>query len=305
MELNGREVGFRRSILATTKIAEACPNHDISKLGDALGGDIVTGMETAIAFVCALSEAWELHRKREEPGYIPNPVTREELLDETEEALHLLTYKGAPPLSCASGIVHAVERSYKGAVLTSKELLSIASLLRTAIAVKQYGAGKELKALEVYFGELVEQRPLADEIERIIIAEDMVADDASDDLYRIRRAIRRAENEVREVLNRIITGPAQKHLQEAIVTQRSGRFVVPVKASEKSAIKGIVHDSSASGATLFIEPAGVVEANNKLRDLMGQEKEEIEKIMDNVAAEQVSGMPSMTQLEKELEGGDA
>ena len=94
MELNGREVGFRRSILATTKIAEACPNHDISKLGDALGGDIVTGMETAIAFVCALSEAWELHRKREEPGYIPNPVTREELLDETEETLIALVTEG-------------------------------------------------------------------------------------------------------------------------------------------------------------------------------------------------------------------
>ena len=94
MELNGRDVGFRRSILATTKIAEACPNHDISKLGDALGGDIVTGMETAIAFVCALSEAWELHRKREEPGYIPNPVTREELLDETEDVLMALVMEG-------------------------------------------------------------------------------------------------------------------------------------------------------------------------------------------------------------------
>ena len=86
------------------------------------------------------------------------------------------------------------------------------------------------------------------------------------------------------MLNRIITGPSQKHLQEAIVTQRSGRFVVPVKASEKSAIKGIVHDSSASGATLFIEPAAVVEANNRLRDLMGQEKEEIEKILRELSA---------------------
>ena len=219
-------------------------------------------------------------------GSIPStdPVQVNRKLDETEEALELLTYKGAPPLYCASGILHAVERSHKGAVLTAMELLSIAALLRTVTAVKQYGAGKEHKALEVYFSELMEQKSLAAEIERIIIAEDMIADDASDDLLRIRRAIRRAESEVREVLNRIITGPAQKHLQEAIVTQRSGRFVVPVKASEKSAIKGIVHDSSASGATLFIEPAGVVEANNKLRDLMGQEKEEIEKIMRELSA---------------------
>ena len=219
-------------------------------------------------------------------GSIPStdPVVVNRKLDETEEALELLTYKGAPPLYCASGILHAVERSHKGAVLTATELLAIAALLRTVTAVKQYGAGKEHKALEVYFFELMEQKSLAEEIEHIIIAEDMIADDASDDLLRIRRAIRRAENEVREVLNRIITGPAQKHLQEAIVTQRSGRFVVPVKASEKNAIKGIVHDSSASGATLFIEPAGVVEANNKLRDLMGQEKEEIEKIMRELSA---------------------
>lgn len=95
MELNGREVGFRRSVLATTKIAEACPNHDIGKLGDMLGADIVTGMETAITFVCALSEAWELHRKREEPGYTPNPITREELLDVTEDVLMDLVNEGA------------------------------------------------------------------------------------------------------------------------------------------------------------------------------------------------------------------
>ena len=94
MELNGREVGFRRSVLATTKIAEACPNRDISKLGDLLGSDIVTALDTAVLFVCALSEAYELHRKREEPGYIPNPITREELLDETEETLMELVNEG-------------------------------------------------------------------------------------------------------------------------------------------------------------------------------------------------------------------
>lgn len=95
MELNGREVGFRRSILATTKIAEACPNHDPSKLGEALTGDLVKGLETAVAFVCALSEAYELHRKREDPNYVPNPVTREELLDETEDVLAELVNEGA------------------------------------------------------------------------------------------------------------------------------------------------------------------------------------------------------------------
>lgn len=95
MELNGREIGFRRSVLATTKIAEACPDHDLGKLGAMLSGDIITGLETAIVFVCALSEAYELHRKREEPGYTPNPVTREELLDEDEDTLMELVSEGA------------------------------------------------------------------------------------------------------------------------------------------------------------------------------------------------------------------
>lgn len=90
MELNGREIGFRRSVLATTKIAEACPGRDLSKLGDMLGSDIVTSLETAVAFVTALSEAYELHRKREDPTYVPNPVTKEELLDGDEETLMAL-----------------------------------------------------------------------------------------------------------------------------------------------------------------------------------------------------------------------
>ena len=94
MELNGREIGFRRSVLATTKIADVCPGKDISKLGDLLGSDIVTALDTAITFVTALSEAYELHRKREEPGYKPNPVTREELLDETEDTLMALVLEG-------------------------------------------------------------------------------------------------------------------------------------------------------------------------------------------------------------------
>lgn len=224
----------------------------------------------------------------------PDPVVVNRLLDETEEALELLTYKGAPPLSASASIPDAVERSRKGAILTIPELLAVAALLRTAIAVRQYAAGRSLQALGVYFDALLENRPLADKIERTIIAEDQIADDASDDLYRIRRSIRKAENDVREVLNRILSGPLQKHLQELIVTQRSGRFVVPVKASDKNAVKGIVHDSSASGATLFIEPSGVVEANNRLRDLHGQEKEEIEKILLALSAEAADSSTVLT-----------
>lgn len=90
MEINGREIGFRRSVYATCKIAEVCPGHDLGKLGEMLGGDIVTALETAVTFVCALNEAYEQHRKLETPGYTPNPLTKEELLDETEDTLMAL-----------------------------------------------------------------------------------------------------------------------------------------------------------------------------------------------------------------------
>ena len=90
MQIHGREIGFRRSVLATCRIAEICPGKDLNKLGDLLGGDIVTALETAVTFVCALNEAYEQHRKLEEPGYIPNPLTKEELLDDTEDTLMAL-----------------------------------------------------------------------------------------------------------------------------------------------------------------------------------------------------------------------
>ena len=90
MEIHGREITFRRSVLATCKIAEACPGRDLSKLGDQLGADIVTSLETAITFVCALNEAAELHKKMEDPSYTPNPLTKDELLDETEDTLMAL-----------------------------------------------------------------------------------------------------------------------------------------------------------------------------------------------------------------------
>ena len=214
-----------------------------------------------------------------------DPAVIERQLDETEEALHALTYKGSPPLYAEPSVPDAVERSYKDAVLTPKEFMSVASLLKTSASLKKYIPAKDLDHLADYFSALSSDLSLASEIERIILAEDQIADDASTELLRIRKAISKAENDVRIYLNRIISGPLAKYLQEPIITQRSGRFVVPVKASQKGEIKGIVHDSSASGATLFIEPASVVEANNRLRDLAGQEKEEIEKILRDLSRE--------------------
>lgn len=210
--------------------------------------------------------------------------TVHKLLMETEEAFDLLSYKGSPSFFATADIINSVDRSCKNAILTTQELLDISSLLKNASSLKNYPNGKELSYLTGYFQSIVLDNSLQQRIDRTIIAVDLIADDASPELLSIRKAIKKAENDVRESLNRIITGNAQKYLQEPIVTQRSGRFVVPVKASYKSEIKGIVHDSSASGATLFVEPAAVVEANNRLRDYLGREKEEIEKILRELSA---------------------
>ncbi|MBR5779868.1 MAG: endonuclease MutS2 [Clostridia bacterium] len=210
------------------------------------------------------------------------------LLDETEQALDLLTVKGKPTFSAPEGVVDSADRAEKGAMLTLSELLNIASMLRAVGYVKRYPEGKDVPALYPYFSTLTESRALAEEINTKIIGEDMIADDASPELYRIRREIRRAEESVREILSRLTTGEHSKYLRDAVVTIRSGRYVIPVRAEHKNEIKGLVHDSSASGQTLFIEPMAVVEANNKLRELKGRETEEIEKILYDLSSKVAS-----------------
>ncbi len=210
------------------------------------------------------------------------------LLDETEQALELLVVKGKPTFSAPEGVVDSADRAEKGAMLTLSELLNIASMLRAVGYVKRYPEGRDIPALYPYFSTLTESRALADEISMKIIGEDMIADDASPELYRIRREIRRAEESVREILSRLTTGENSKYLRDAVVTIRSGRYVIPVRAEHKNEIKGLVHDSSASGQTLFIEPMAVLEANNKLRELKGRESEEIEKILYDLSSKVAS-----------------
>ena len=210
------------------------------------------------------------------------------LLDETEQALNLLVFKGSPTFSAPDGVVDSADRAEKGAMLTPIELLNIASLLRAVAYVKKYPEGKDAPALFPYFSTLVEQRSLSEEISMKIIGEDQIADNASPELYRIRRDIRRAEESVREILASMTLGENSKYLRDSVVTIRSGRYVIPVRAEHKNEIKGLVHDSSASGQTLFIEPMAVVEANNKLRELKGRETEEIERILFDLSSKVAS-----------------
>lgn len=205
---------------------------------------------------------------------------------ETSDARRIIACKGYPPFVGDEGVSDAVGRTEKGAPLSPRELLTIASVLRGARLFVEYIEAKEFEtSLDVYFSRLTPVRPLEERIARIIIGEDMVADEASPALADIRRKIRAANNRIKDTLATYIGGARQKYLQENLVTIRNGRYVIPVKAEYRGEIKGLVHDTSASGATVFIEPLAVVEANNELRELAGRERAEIDRILAELSAD--------------------
>ncbi|MBQ8404245.1 MAG: endonuclease MutS2 [Clostridia bacterium] len=210
-------------------------------------------------------------------------------LAETDAAYTALAAKGMPPFGGVSDILDALDRADRGASLQLTELLAVARVLSATRALKEYNAfahGEEPTALDDYFHRLVPQKHLEDKINSAIIGPETLADTASDELFNIRRKMRSAENRVRENLQKYVTGGTYaKYLQENIITMRDGRYVIPVKLEYKNEIKGLVHDTSASGSTLFIEPMSVVEANNELRVLEGREKDEIERIIALLSAE--------------------
>ncbi len=210
-------------------------------------------------------------------------VSAEEIkrrLKETSEAKILIQTKGVLTLSNIKDITNHLERADKGSCLSLSDLLDIASLLKVCASLKVYFNNiSQDFYLYSYSEKIKENKFLEEKISSCIVSEEIVADTASDKLYEIRRKIRNASGKVRDVLQKYITGQDTKFLQETIVTTRNGRYVIPVKVEYKNEIKGLIHDSSASGATVFIEPMGVVEANNELRALQGEEKAEIERIM--------------------------
>jgi len=237
---------------------------------------------SCIASICRTEGAAELIKALEPSDDI---VVVKRLLSQTSKAKEFISKKSLPPFGQCRNITAAAERASKGAVLTPKELLDVASLLRSVSAVKRYPASTDdLGALEPFFDTLKEISHLEKAISDAIIAEDMIADTASDKLYRIRRDIRKCETNVRDILARYTTGGSSKYLQENIVTMRNGRYVVPVKAEHKNEVKGLVHDTSSSGATLFVEPLAVLEENNRLRELKSAENDEIERILSDLSS---------------------
>ena len=204
----------------------------------------------------------------------------------TDDAKRLINTKGYPAFSADERVVAAAERAYKGAILSPMELLEIASLFRSARAVLDYSSVDRTfeTSLDEIFSRLMPNRELENKITRSILSEDMIADEASPALADIRRKVRLANNKIKETLQSYVGGARLKYLQENLVTMRNGRYVVPVKAEYRNEIKGLVHDTSASGATLFVEPISVVEANNELKTLAAEEEREIERILAELSS---------------------
>jgi len=209
----------------------------------------------------------------------------QELLDETTAAVAMLVKSGTPPFYGVRTVKAALMRADKGGSLNIRELLDVAKVLSAARSAKSYGESEESKsAISGLFHSLAPNRRVEESITNAIANEEELSDAASAELASIRRHMRATESKVREVLQRIIGSNQSKYLQEPIITQRSGRYVVPVKSEHKNDVPGLVHDVSGSGATFFVEPMGVVKANNELRELQAKEQLEIDRILAELSA---------------------
>ncbi|NCB73729.1 MAG: endonuclease MutS2 [Clostridia bacterium] len=209
-------------------------------------------------------------------------------LGETSAAKAMMVLKGSPSFGGVRDVRSSLSRAGIGGMLNTRELLDIAGVLQSARTVRAYAGGESCgrSDIDFLFSSLMANKYLEERITGSIIGEEEIADGASADLATIRRLIRAASARVREALQKIISSPSfSKALQEPIITTRSDRYVVPVKADHKSSIPGLVHDVSSSGATLFIEPMAAVKANNELRELHAKEKLEIERILAELSAE--------------------
>lgn len=214
--------------------------------------------------------------------------TVQALLSQTSDAHMLMARFGAPSFGGLKNVNNSLARANAGSVLTMRELLDIAEVLRSIRGIVQWRSKNEgvRCSVDVYFDALTPNKYLEDKITTAIISEDEMSDNASPALYDIRRKIRAASSKIRDKLDSMIRSPHyQKILRESIVTMRGGRYVVPVKIEHRNEISGLVHDTSSSGATVFVEPAGVVEANNEIKVLQGKEKDEIERILYELSVE--------------------
>lgn len=212
----------------------------------------------------------------------------EKRLQETAEALEVLIAAATVPLGGIRDIRAAMKRAEIGAMLEPQEMLAIGSTLYAARRIKNFFAeyNKPLSVLEETAAAITILRNLENTIENTITEQGQVRDDASVELARLRREIRTAQSRVKEKIEHILhSGEYQKYFQDALVTVRGDRYVIPIKQEYRHQFPGIVHDQSASGSTVFIEPMAVVQLNNDMKQAMAAEKNEIERILTQVSAQ--------------------
>ena len=206
---------------------------------------------------------------------------------QTEEADTVLAYSGGNPMAYFKDVREYLKLASVGATLSAKALLDVAEALKASRVVRAaLVTDRENTPLLTEMGSrLSTNRSLEEEIFSAILSEDEISDHASQDLYDIRRHIRQINDRVRDKLNSLIRSSSmQKYLQDAIITMRNDRYVVPVKAECRQFVPGLVHDQSGSGSTLFIEPMAVVEAGNELKQWSAKEKQEIQRILSDFSA---------------------
>ena len=230
-----------------------------------------TAKERALALTPS-ADAAEVHRR----------------LGETSAAKTMMTVRGSPSFAGVKDVRPSLSRADLGGALNTRELMDIARVLQCARLVRGYIADDSVgkTSIDYLFHGLHANKYLEEKISTSIVGEDEIADGASPDLATVRRQMRAAAARAREALQKIISSPSYaKALQEPIITMRSDRYVVPVKADHKGAVPGLVHDISASGMTLFVEPMAAVKANNELRELAAKERLEIDRILAELSAD--------------------
>ena len=219
---------------------------------------------------------------------------------ETADALSHVYRRGSLYLGGAKDVRPSLKRLEVGSSLNIMELLDLCTLLETAAKAKQYarqndGREEEPDTLDPLFSALEPCARLSQEIRRCILSEEEISDDASPALRSVRRSIRTANDRIHSTLSGMVNGSARTYLQDAVITQRNGRYCIPVKAEYRSQVPGMIHDQSSTGSTLFVEPMAVVRLNNDLKELYLKEQEEIEHVLEQLSQEAASCTESIAQ----------
>ncbi|MGN1377360.1 MAG: endonuclease MutS2 [Dorea sp.] len=209
--------------------------------------------------------------------------------EQTDAAFTRIVKKGRPSFSGCNPVTDSLKRLEVGAALGSGELLRICKLLETAGRLKAYGRKETVDdkedCLDVYFQQLEPLTLISTEIRRCILEEDEISDDASSTLRQIRRSMSQINDKVHSTLASMVNGSLRTYLQDPIITMRGDRYCIPVKSEYRNQVSGLIHDQSATGSTLFIEPMAVVKLNNDLKELYAKEQEEIQIILARLSAD--------------------